>query len=318
MNTSAVHPEPLERQDDERHVRSPLTGEGDVSLLRTLQTSRLVHLWRMTYRIDISEEFNGLDEIHVYRCNRTGLVFFRPTTIAGSARLYRQLQAATEYYAALKWEHRRALSDLRGARAVLEIGCGAGAFVKRARQAGIDASGVDVNPDAVAQAQREGLPVRLRHSDDLDESSGPFDAVCSFQVLEHVPDPGRFLADNLRVLRPGGTLIVSVPNANGFLRYYDEILDLPPHHMSQWNKTTFEALQALFHVRLVACIAEPLSEEHVDVCVNAHAARLRSFGKLGAVLANRHATRLARKALRHGLRRLVTGHTLYARFVKID
>ena len=65
--------------------------------------------------------------------------------------------------------------------------------LKHARQAGIEASGIDVNPDAVAQARIEGLPVQ---SLDLQtvarEHAGQFDAVCSFQVLEHTADPGEF------------------------------------------------------------------------------------------------------------------------------
>ena len=67
---------------------------------------------------------------------------------------------------------------------------------EHARQAGIEASGIDVNPDAVAQARIEGLPVQ---SLDLQtvarEHAGQFDAVCSFQVLEHTADPGEFLQE---------------------------------------------------------------------------------------------------------------------------
>jgi 2-polyprenyl-3-methyl-5-hydroxy-6-metoxy-1,4-benzoquinol methylase len=305
--------------DVTEQIRSPLTGSLHVSLVKTIPTSHLIHQWLRTYRIDIADEFHGLDEIRQYRCNQTGLIFFRPVTIAGSPRLYRQLQTATEYYSALKWEHHRALKDLRCARVVLEIGCGAGAFVKHARQAGIEASGIDVNPDAVAQARSEGLPVQ---SLDLQtvarEHAGQFDAVCSFQVLEHTADPGEFLRNCLRLLKPGGTLIASVPNSEGFLRYYDELLDLPPHHMTQWNRATFEALQSHFGVRLAICLPEPLAANHVEPCVSAWSKRLRSRGRLGAALASRRSSRLMTNVLQRGGRYLVRGHTLYARFVRLD
>jgi len=297
-------------------MRSPLTG-GEASFVRTIPVSRLIDAWLRTYRIDITDELGGLVEVSAYRCNATGLIFFRPVTIAGSPQLYRQLQAATSYYSELKWEHRMALKDLRGARRMLEIGCGSGSFIGAARKAGIDAAGIEVNPEAVTQAQRQGLPVQLRDLASVArEDAGRFDAVCAFQVLEHVSDPGAFLTDCLRLLKPDGTLIVSVPNSRGFLRYYDEILDLPPHHMSQWSRETFQAIQTHLNVRLVRCLSEPLAENHVDVCVNAYGQWLRSRGALGAMLANRYFARVARALLRGGCRRFVRGHTLYSKLVK--
>lgn len=298
-------------------VWSPLTGDRRVTRIRTLETAPLIADWAATYRIDIRDELHDLDRIDVYRCDATGLVFFRPTSVAGSPTLYRRLQTATAYYAALKWEHLTALRDLRGVRTVLEIGCGAGAFVRRAREAGLDARGVDVNPDAVAEARRAGLPVELPGPGGFATIPGTgFDAVCAFQVLEHLAEPGEFLASAVRLLRPGGTLILSVPNADGFLKHYHEILDLPPHHMSQWSRATFEALPTRFGIRLLACRAEPLAADHVTVYVNAQAQRLRSSGTPGRLVANRYSRRAAAALLRSGARRIVNGHTLYARFVK--
>ena len=87
--------------DVTEQIRSPLTGSPHVSLVKTIPTSHLIHQWLRTYRIDVADEFHGLDEIRQYRCNQTGLIFFRPITIAGSPRLYQQLQTATRYYSAL-------------------------------------------------------------------------------------------------------------------------------------------------------------------------------------------------------------------------
>ena len=65
--------------DVTEQIRSPLTGSPHVSLVKTIPTSHLIHQWLRTYRIDIADEFHGLDEIRQYRCNQTGLIFFRPS-----------------------------------------------------------------------------------------------------------------------------------------------------------------------------------------------------------------------------------------------
>ncbi len=223
-------------------VRSPLTGTQDVSVVRRIATQDLIEEWRARYQIDIADEFHGVDEVLAYRCNDTGLVFFRPIEIAGSANLYRELQRKIPYYVGLKWEHHQALQDLRSVSSVLEIGCADGSFLKRAAEAGIEARGIELNPDAVEKARTLGLSVELMDvSSAAERLTGHFGGLCCFQVLEHVSEPGIFLNHCVRLLKPGGILIASVPNAEGFLKYYHELLDLPPHHMSQWKADTFAA-----------------------------------------------------------------------------
>ena len=133
----------------------------------------------------------------------------------------------------------------------------------------------------------------------------------AFRCWSIRPNPGEFLRNCLRLLKPGGTLIASVPNSEGFLRDYDELLDFPPHHMTQWNRATFEALQSHFGVRLAIRLPEPLAANHVEPCVSAWSTRLRSRGRLGAALASRRSSRLMTNVLQRGGRYLVRGHTLY-------
>lgn len=298
--------------------RSPLTGRPRVSLVQQIDTAPLVERWRLTYGIDIRSELHGLAAVDVLRCDDTGLIYFRPEAVAGSPALYRALQSAIEYYPGLKWEHHTALDDARGAGTLLEVGCGSGAFVAAARQRGIDARGAEINPDAVRSARTRGLPVSLASLEQRGAAGERYEVVCAFQVLEHVPHPGEFLRRSLDLLAPGGSLILSVPNADGLLRHYDELLDLPPHHMSRWSRSTFESLPRWLPVRLARWAAEPLAREHVGVCVAAYAQVVRAAGGPRATLANRYTRAMARRLLLLGLRHLVTGHTMYARFVKTD
>ena len=66
-----------------------------------------------------------------------------------------------------------------------------------------------------------------------------------FQVVEHVPDPRRFLSEARTLVAPGGFLIVSVPNRDGIFRLlpYDPA-NMPPHHVSRWRQRDLERLAA--------------------------------------------------------------------------
>jgi hypothetical protein len=54
------------------------------------------------------------------------------------------------------------------------------------------------------------------------------------------------------VLKPGGKLIIGVPNCEPWFRRFDkyEILNMPPHHMGLWNEKVFRAIQDIFGIRL--------------------------------------------------------------------
>jgi SAM-dependent methyltransferase len=97
---------------------------------------------------------------------------------------------------------------------LLDIGCGSGTFLHLARKYGYDCHGMDVSVQAVAEAQRQyGLDVRQGTIGSELWESGSFDGVSMFHVLEHLIDARQALEYAGRLLKPGGTLIVQVPNA---------------------------------------------------------------------------------------------------------
>ena len=97
---------------------------------------------------------------------------------------------------------------------LIDIGCGTGEFVWFMQdQQGWDAVGVEVAPDAVALAQGRGLDVRKGTVADVaGEFGGGFDALTMFNVLEHLLEPWEALDAAHGLLRPGGVIIVQVPN----------------------------------------------------------------------------------------------------------
>src|SRR3972149_3443438 len=113
-------------------LTSPLTGRPNVRPLETWTATQLIGRWKAELGIDVTPEFRGHNQVRLYECADTGLRFFFPEDIAGSSMLYRQLQSLEGYYREEKWEHTVALRHLRGPSAVLEVGCGTGAFLVRA------------------------------------------------------------------------------------------------------------------------------------------------------------------------------------------
>lgn len=152
---------------------------------------------------------------------------------------------------------RRCAAATAGRPTLLDIGCGSGTFLHLARQCGFEVCGMDVSAHAVLEAQQQyGLAVKQGEIGSLDWDGGRFDYISMFHVLEHLTDPRQALAYAGRLLKPGGSLIVQVPNAASIqagcfgARWYG--FDVPRHVMNftpESLRLLFE--QAGFHPRLV-------------------------------------------------------------------
>lgn len=122
---------------------------------------------------------------------------------------------------------------LRPGARVLDVGCGLGTFVQVALRSGFDAHGVELDARDAEMARRRleaaGLPAGRVVSGDgasLPFESGRFDLVTFFDVLEHVPHVGGVLDEAVRMLAPGGRLLIISPN---YLARFIE-----PHYRVPW------------------------------------------------------------------------------------
>ena len=114
---------------------------------------------------------------------------------------------------------------LRAGERVLDMGCGAGRHAFEMYRRGADVVALDQDADELATvaewfaAMREegGVPagaeadVKQGDALDLPYPDGEFDRIVAAEVLEHIPDDDTAIAELARVLRPGGTLAVTVP-----------------------------------------------------------------------------------------------------------
>jgi SAM-dependent methyltransferase len=229
----------------------------------------LRRLWFERAEIDIATcldtPFDGRDVV-LTRCRDCGLEFF-PRALCGSGALYDHLGRFPYYYQSDRWEFAAALDALPVAPArVLEVGCGLGRFLEALRQRYPEAEvrGIDLSPNAVAHARSRGLNVERITLDRLAaDQPDTFDAVYAFQVLEHVPSPGDFLRQAIRVLRPGGHLVIGVPNAAGFTAAaVNDFGNLPPHHLTRWSPAVFEKVAARQGMVVTLVREEPVAPYH--------------------------------------------------------
>jgi 2-polyprenyl-3-methyl-5-hydroxy-6-metoxy-1,4-benzoquinol methylase len=144
---------------------------------------------------------------------------------------------------------------------VLDIGCGPGWLLERMRGLGWQVRGTERSSDAARHA-REVLHLDVR-AQDLDEVAAEgvtYDAVVLWHVAEHLHTPGDALRRIAGLLRPGGVLVVAVPNFAspearlGRNRWFH--LDVP-RHLSHFTPATLTSMlvEAGFRPRRVVHLA---------------------------------------------------------------
>ncbi|MCR9199255.1 MAG: class I SAM-dependent methyltransferase [Planctomycetaceae bacterium] len=117
--------------------------------------------------------------------------------------------------------------------AAFELGCAAGAYLSQLQQQGWIVRGVEPGEQPAATARAAGLDVTTGTLDSVSVETEAFDFAASWMVIEHVPSPRITLSDLYRLLKPGGRLAISVPNAGSWeSRFFGsawDAWDLPRH-----------------------------------------------------------------------------------------
>ena len=132
----------------------------------------------------------------------------------------------------------------------LDNGCGSGYGTYYLATHGVESIvGTDISSDAIKFAQRHyrvaNLTFKIMNSCELKFHSSIFDAIVSFDVLEHIKgtEQERFISETVRVLKPGGKLYIGCPNKNSMesMRLMG-IIGKNPYHHKELTKREFEQL----------------------------------------------------------------------------
>jgi len=106
----------------------------------------------------------------------------------------------------------RRYAILEGAR-ILVDGCGIGVYVEALRAFSREVHGLDIDADYLREARRRGIGCVVQAAAEaLPYPDGSFDVILSHEVIEHVDDDRRAVAEMVRVLRPGGRILLFCPN----------------------------------------------------------------------------------------------------------
>jgi 2-polyprenyl-3-methyl-5-hydroxy-6-metoxy-1,4-benzoquinol methylase len=126
--------------------------------------------------------------------------------------------------------HQVQASCAASGRRVLDVGCGFGRFLDQMRDAGLDATGVDINPQIVAANRKAGL--RCLSADEFVASRDLYDVLLMAHVIEHFAPREllQFMDSYLDRLRPGGRLIIATPLLSDY--FYDDFDHIRPYQVA--------------------------------------------------------------------------------------
>lgn len=136
--------------------------------------------------------------------------------------------------------------------ALVDVGCGTGSILRSLRACGFtNVHGLELSAYAVHRLSGEGIPMSQGTLLDMPFPDARFEAVIASEVLEHVIRRKRFLRELTRIVKPGGMVLVFVPD--DYLGPIDE-----PEHVIKYNADTLRTFLAGFlSVTSVTSMVEP-------------------------------------------------------------
>jgi len=138
---------------------------------------------------------------------------------------------------------------------ILDIGCGRGVFLSLMKESGWEAFGLELNEETAWYARNVlGLDVRTDSLVDAQFDDTFFDVITLWHVLEHLPDPLLTIEECRRILKPGGLLIIAIPNFDSLQAIISGKhwfhLDLP-YHLYHFTHKNLDLFLRKFSLRII-------------------------------------------------------------------
>jgi 2-polyprenyl-3-methyl-5-hydroxy-6-metoxy-1,4-benzoquinol methylase/ribosomal protein S27E len=143
--------------------------------------------------------------------------------------------------------------------ALLEVGIGFGTFCSELKSRNVfkRVVGVEPTPDLAQTCRDRGIEVIEKPVELIDSAEvGLFDVVASFEVIEHLFSPRDFVEQMLRLLKPGGLMMLTCPNAKGF-----DVETLGPvgttvdhEHLNYFHPKSLAAMLEKLNMNVLECV----------------------------------------------------------------
>ena len=130
---------------------------------------------------------------------------------------------------------------------LIDVGCGAGLFLRVAAKRGWEVHGTEFGERAIAACKANGIKMIKGQLVAGNYPPGYFDVVCSFEVLEHLSHPDPELRQMVVILREGGLLYATTPNFNCLARRLDPSnwnVASYPEHLNYFTPASFDRLMS--------------------------------------------------------------------------
>lgn len=189
----------------------------------------------------------------VVACTECGLVYVSPRLGAQAlaAHYNGNESSRTQYYLDAEPADRRSFAVVLeaverlhpGRGRLLDVGPNVGTCLVLARERGWEVAGVEINAEAARHCREaRGLDVRAGTLDDCPFPKASFAAILMGDVIEHLPDPRRALAQVRELLQPGGLVAISTPDIAGWAGRALQVK--PVEHIYYFSPATMKALLA--------------------------------------------------------------------------
>lgn len=128
---------------------------------------------------------------------------------------------------------------------MLDVGCGQGWLLERAKMRGWDVFGTEYSETAVSICTNRGIKMYQGVLNPLTMQENDFDVIISSEVLEHINNPQEELKNIYQLLRKEGLFYFTTPNFDCILRYMlkaDYNIIVYPEHLSYYTKSTMNKM----------------------------------------------------------------------------
>lgn len=199
------------------------------------------------------QALKGYAQHDLLKCRRCGFVFMHKIPTA---------EELERHYALYAYETENELSEAtrlsieyhldtfepyRKNNRLLDVGCGEGWILERAKARGWQVCGTEFSPRAVALCRGKGIKMYAGELQVEQMEEKDFDVLISTETLEHIYNPREEVRKFYQLLRPGGLLYITTPNFNSYLRYLFgsnySVIEYPEHLAYYTPKTLHRLLQ---------------------------------------------------------------------------